>query len=73
MFVEVRTRSGPFIDEAIASIGEAKQRQVARVAAEWWHRHRREGLRLRFDIVGVAIDGEAVTVRHIESAFESPL
>lgn len=76
-FVEVKTRvAGASADaglDAREAVHPGKQRQIARAAAEWWQRHSRDGWSLRFDVVAVVIDGDDVTIEHIEAAFESPL
>lgn len=83
-FVEVKTRAVPWafaerdgpIDFSgpLAAVDARKQRQVARAAAEWWHRHAIDSVSLRFDVVAVLIDSTGQWQgRHLPAAFESPL
>jgi len=72
VFCEVKTRragSGAPWD----NLGEAKRRQVRSMGATWLAevRERPRTLELRFDAVGIVIDGDGALVRldHLEGAF----
>ena len=72
VFCEVKSRrlgSGPWQD----NLHEDKQRQVRTMAAAWLNavRDRPKGAELRFDAVGVTLDGRGSLVRldHLEGAF----
>lgn len=60
-FVEVKTRRGGTLGEALASVGPGKRREVERAAAGWLER---EGAALpRYRIRGVRFDVVAVILR----------
>ena len=73
VFVEVKTRAEATPEPGFAAVGAAKQRQIARAAAEWWQRHRRAGWSLRFDVIVVLLSDDRCQIDHREAAFESPL
>jgi putative endonuclease len=72
VFCEVKTRrSGS--RTPLESIGPAKQRQVRRMASAWLSdtRDRARADELRFDAIGVTVDGAGrlVALEHLEGAF----
>jgi putative endonuclease len=71
--VKTRTRAGESTGAPWTSIDDRKRRQVQRRAAAWLSdtRDRPTGRNVRFDAVGVLIDGDGDLVRldHIEAAF----
>ena len=71
-FVEVKTRRSAS-RSPLESVDEAKQAQVRRMAAAWLaEAHERPRTReLRFDAIGVALDGAGrlVALEHVEGAF----
>jgi Holliday junction resolvase-like predicted endonuclease len=75
VFCEVRARVGrpaAGIDAALASIGPGKQRQLRRMAGEWFGASAHRGTRrTRFDAVAVALaaDGRPLAIRHVRDAF----
>ena len=72
VFVEVKTRRGTGRDPWEA-LGPSKQAQVRRMAAAWLAevRDRPWGADLRFDAIGVAVDGQGRlrALDHLEGAF----
>ena len=75
LFVEVKTRHAHSSESAREAITAAKQRQIARVASEWWQRYGRFGNSLRLDVITVVLgqNDDLVELEHIEQAFDSPL
>lgn len=69
-FVEVKARSGFAFGDPVESVHWRKRRELSRSARMWISRHGRVGERYRFDVIGVAIVGGSVRVRHVENAFE---
>ncbi len=71
VFVEVKTRRAA--GDPWAGLGEAKRRQVRRMAAAWLAEvpDRPRCPALRFDAVGIVLDGRGRLVRleHLEDAF----
>jgi putative endonuclease len=76
VFVEVKgarqnTRFGP--EKPILSVDYAKQRRVRRLATAWMSERRDQPRyeEIRFDAVGVTLDGEgrALEVEHVKGAF----
>lgn len=65
VFVEIRTRTRADRGHALETIGPAKQRQVARVAAFYLGARRPDARTIRFDVVGIT----AGDVVHIKDAF----
>lgn len=68
-FVEVKTRRSSHFGLPEESLTWKKRREIGRLAGAWIRRHDAEGLRYRFDVIGVMISGRRVRVRHIEAAF----
>jgi putative endonuclease len=74
VFVEVKTRQvAGRAGGALEAIPERKQRQVRSIAAAWLAEttDRPRSRELRFDVVGVTVDGHGRLVRldHVEAAF----
>jgi putative endonuclease len=73
VFVEVKTRRSGRPGRPWENLHEAKRAQVRRMAAAWLHETpRRPRTRdIRFDAVGVSIDGAGrlVALEHLEGAF----
>jgi putative endonuclease len=61
-FVEVRTRTRADRGTAIETVGVAKQRQLARVAAFYLAARRPKARALRFDVLGITA-GEVVLIK----------
>lgn len=71
VFVEVRSRASTEHGSPLETIDVAKQRRVIRAATAWLVAHDLwEGVEVRFDVVAVELDTNALTwLRH---AFETP-
>lgn len=70
VFVEVRSRGSDRRGDPVETVGVQKQARLIRGATAWLVR---EGLwervPVRFDVVGVVVDGRASRIRWIEDAF----
>ena len=75
VFVEVRSRSDTEHGHPAETVGPAKQRLIAELAAVYIRRHRLEDQSVRIDVVAVTFpagpDGQPV-VEHYQNAFDSP-
>jgi putative endonuclease len=74
VFVEVKARrASARAGTALEAVSSAKQRQVRRMAAAWLTevQDRPRSAELRFDVIGVTVDGRGDLVRldHLEGAF----
>jgi putative endonuclease len=77
VFVEVKTRrvgaSGDHAGDPLESIGPRKRTRLRRAGAAWLsaHRDRPRALRIRFDAIGVTIDGggRVRALEHVRDAF----
>jgi putative endonuclease len=67
VFVEVRSRASGRYGDALAAIGPAKQRQVARVAQAYISKERPSFASSRFDVIARTGD----TLEHIVDAFRA--
>jgi putative endonuclease len=75
VFVEVRSRSDTAHGHPAETVGHAKQRRVAELAAAYIRRHRLEDASVRIDVVAVTFPAEgrgAPVVDHYQNAFDSP-
>ncbi|MCD4657610.1 MAG: YraN family protein, partial [Planctomycetes bacterium] len=70
-FVEVRSKTAPFLVSPADSVNREKQRKIGLTAREFLRLHRISKLSYRFDIVSVIFDKEhkLKEIEHIESAF----
>ena len=75
VFVEVRSRSDTEHGHPAETVGPAKQRRIAELAAVYIRRHRLEDQSVRIDVVAVTFPagpaGQPV-VEHYQNAFDSP-
>jgi putative endonuclease len=73
VFVEVKTRRAGASVSSLESVPPRKRRQVRSMAAAWLVEatERPRSRELRFDVVGVTVDGSGRLVRldHLEAAF----
>jgi len=73
VFVEVKARRVGALADSVESVTPRKQRQVRSMAAAWLVEatDRPRSRELRFDVVGVTVDGKGALVRldHLEGAF----
>jgi putative endonuclease len=74
VFCEVKTRrAGGRAGGPLDAVGPAKQAQVRRIAAGWLAQRRDRPFAriLRFDVIGVTVDGEGrlLALQHLEGAF----
>jgi putative endonuclease len=68
-FVEVKTRTDTRATPPAESVHAAKQGHIVRAALSYCKEHALQGKRLRFDVVTVAADEEALVCRIIKDAF----
>lgn len=68
-FVEVKARHGSEFGDPVEAVNWSKQKELARSASVWIHRHGRPADSYRFDVVGVLVEGERVRIRHVPNAF----
>jgi len=68
-FVEVKARKGSEFGDPVEAVNWSKQKELARSASVWIHRHGRPSDSYRFDVVGILVEGERVRVRHVPNAF----
>jgi len=68
-FVEVKARTGFDFGDPVEAVHWRKRREMRRSARMWITRHGRLEESYRFDVIGVAIVGGLVRVRHVENAF----
>ena len=73
VFVEVRAKSDTSHGHPAETVGPAKQRRIAELAAAYIRRHRLEDQSVRIDVVAVTFPaaGKPV-VEHYQNAFDSP-
>ncbi len=72
--VEVKTRGDTAHGLPEEQVGFRKQKRLARIASRLQQTRRYRGKPLRFDVVAIIWpDGEEAKVKHIPSAFESPI
>jgi putative endonuclease len=69
-FIEVKTRKTCDHGEPEAFVTRAKQLKIIRAARIFSARKPYRGYRVRFDVVSVLRDGDALSCDHIENAFE---
>ena len=70
-FVEVRSKTFPFVVSPVESVNREKQRKIGLTARDFLRRYRISKLSYRFDIVSVLFDTDhkIKEIEHIESAF----
>ena len=71
-FVEVKTRASNAFGGPVAAVSWRKQRELGRSAKVWMSRFQRPGDTFRFDVIGVILGPQNVSVKHIENAFLLP-
>ena len=73
VFVEVRTRSSHYMASPTLTVDAGKQRRVGRSAEAWLAQSSTDYEHIRFDVVGIVLDGRKVTdFDHVEDAFVPP-
>ncbi|HSP98668.1 MAG TPA: YraN family protein [Candidatus Dormibacteraeota bacterium] len=70
-FVEVKARRNVEVVSPLESVTRRQRRRIARAAAHYLSRHRLLDRLVRFDIVGVWLDGDAPRCELVRGAFES--
>jgi len=70
-FVEVRSRSSAAQGSPLETIGPAKARRVVAAATDWAARNGALERALRFDVVGVLLDGAAPRFELVRGAFDA--
>lgn len=70
VFVEVKTRSSEDWNRPAAAVNAGKRRRLTRAALDYLARIKHPSVAVRFDIVEVLLEGEAVgEVRHLPNSF----
>lgn len=70
-FVEVKTRATATFGSPLEAVGWGKRRELVRVATAWVDRHGREGMRYRFDVIGVTLTPAGPKIEHVPDAFRA--
>ena len=68
VFVEVKTRSAGYIGSGREAVTSSKQVKLIKAAMQYLQSRPTE-LQPRFDVIEVVLDGDKVSVEHIENAF----
>ena len=72
VFVEVKARRTNRFGTPTEAVTWQKRAKLCAMAADYLHRHRLDGCRCRFDVVGVRLDGDLARVEEvIRNAFDS--
>jgi putative endonuclease len=72
VFVEVKCRRSSWGDSPAAAVSWHKQRKLTRLAQHYLKWRRLDGVRCRFDVVAVTVDGGGdSTISHIRNAFDA--
>jgi putative endonuclease len=66
--IEVKTRSSNYAMEPECAVTKAKQKALVRAANAYVMRYNID-MEVRFDIIGILIQGDAHVIRHIKDAF----
>lgn len=69
VFVEVRTVTSDFLETPVLSVNTSKQGRVGRAADVWLRAHGAQPERVRFDVAGVRLNGDAHQIDYVENAF----
>jgi len=73
VFVEVRAKSDTLHGHPAETVGPAKQRRIAELAAAYIRRHKLEDQSVRIDVVAVTFPAAGrPVVEHYQNAFDSP-
>ncbi len=70
-FVEVKARSNPDRGAPIEAVTRRQQRRILRAAEHYLARHRLRDRLVRFDVVGVWLDGGVPRCELVRGAFEN--
>jgi len=70
VFVEVRSRRSGSFGDPLESIGLVKQKKLSRIALCYLQKHRLEGCRARFDVLGLKLKPEGHEIEIIRDAFD---
>lgn len=70
-FIEVRTKLSNLRGHPLATVTGPKQRKIAVLAQRYLQENGMEDQPVRFDVVGVRLDGEVYKVSYIPGAFEA--
>jgi putative endonuclease len=68
-FIEVKTRRAGAPVSPLECVTVAQQRRIQRAATVYLHRHRLRDRRIRFDVVGVWLDGATARCELLRNAF----
>ena len=68
-FVEVKARRDERFGGPVEAVNWQKRIELSRSARVWIDRHGRSGETYRFDVIGVIVSDDSVSVRHIADAF----
>lgn len=70
VFVEVRSRRGVGWGTPLESVDARKRTRLIRLARCFLAAARRPEPIVRFDVIGVRVDGDRPTLEHVEGAFD---
>ncbi len=72
VFVEVKCRRATWGDPPAAAVSWHKQRKLTRLAQHYLKWRRLDGVRCRFDVVSVTMDGAGkAVISHVRNAFDA--
>jgi len=70
VFVEVKTRRDATYGDPVESVTARKQRQIIRAASLYLARNKLSDVAVRFDVIGIILDGDKTELTHIVDAFD---
>jgi putative endonuclease len=70
VFIETKTRKGRSTGYAKEAIDGRKKRQLSKVALAYMKSNNCYGMRARFDVVAVSIEGDEPRIELVKNAFE---
>lgn len=70
-FVEVKARRGAHYGSPAEAVGSRKQRQIVQTAKWYLNENDWSKLQPRFDVIAVQVQGDNLTIEHIQAAFEA--
>jgi putative endonuclease len=69
-FVEVRSRRSAGFGGPVESVGLVKQKKLSRIALCYIQKHRLEGRKARFDVLGIRIHPDGHDIEMVQDAFD---
>ena len=70
VFVEVKTRASDFLSHPLESISESKQEKLRQLAQAWIVERGEPNQQARFDVAGVSLRNDWLTLDIVPDAFE---